>query len=140
MYYICKQTSRTRENIMSIRAVIFDLGGVLVRMEDLSEHRKWEIQLGLTEGELLKTIFGSEIGYRTSVGLASVAEMWQYVATTFGLNAEQVRELERDFWLSEKVDVELVMFLRNLRPRYKTAILSNAWPDARMVFTRKFSL
>ena len=108
---------------MPIRAVIFDLGGVLVRMEDLSEHRKWEIQLGLTEGELLKTIFGSEIGYRTSVELASVAEMWQYIATTFGLNAEQVRELEHDFWLSEKVDAELVTFLRNLRPRYKTAVL-----------------
>jgi putative hydrolase of the HAD superfamily len=34
----------------------------------------------------------------------------------------------------------LVSFIRDLRPRYKTAILSNAWPGARQLFTEVLGL
>ncbi len=32
---------------------IFNVGGVLVRIADWSQHRKWEGRLGLSEGALL---------------------------------------------------------------------------------------
>src|SRR5713226_9962538 len=44
---------------MPLRAVIFDVGGVLVRMADWRQHRKWEGRLELSEGELLKIVFGT---------------------------------------------------------------------------------
>ena len=125
---------------MSIRAVIFDFGGVLVRTEDWSEHRKWETHLGLPAGELAKIVFDSETSKRAALGQISVPELWQHVGTTLNLTPEQLRELEHDFWSREQFDEELLSFLGSLRPQYKTAILSNAWLDAREVFTQIYKV
>jgi epoxide hydrolase-like predicted phosphatase len=125
---------------MPIRAVIFDFGGVLVRTEDSSGRRKWEKRLGLPEGGLARVVFDSEVAARSMVGQATEAEIWEHVAATFGLNDEQLRELRRDFWSGDRLDAGLVRFLRDLRPRYKTAILSNAWPGTRETFTQIFGL
>ena len=58
---------------MPLRAVIFDVGGVLVRMADWRQHRKWEGRLRLSDGELLKIVFGSEWAVRAEVGQISGA-------------------------------------------------------------------
>lgn len=125
---------------MPIRAVIFDVGGVLLHIEDWSHHQRWEQRLGLSEGELLKRVFGSEVAMHATLGQAQVAEVWEYIATTFGLNAEEARQLKHDFFGNELLNTPLLMFLRDLRPRYKTAILSNAWSDAREVFCGKHGM
>jgi epoxide hydrolase-like predicted phosphatase len=125
---------------MPIRAVIFDFGGVLVRTEDPGGRRKWEKRLGLPEGELSRVVFESEVADRSMVGQATEAEIWEHVAATFGLDDEQLGELRQDFWSGDRLDAGLVQFLRDLRPRYKTAILSNAWPGAREVFTQGLGL
>lgn len=125
---------------MPIRAVIFDFGDVLIRTEDPSGQRKWEQRLGLPEGELPKVIFESEVADRSMIGQATEADVWQYVAATYSLSEEQLAELQRDFWSGWQLDAALVEFLRDLRPRYKTAILSNAWPGTREVFTEMFKL
>ena len=41
---------------MSILAVIFDIGGVLVHTVNRSRQRRWEQRLGLAEGTLEPTI------------------------------------------------------------------------------------
>ncbi len=125
---------------MPIQAVIFDVGGVLIRTQDRSVRRNWEARLGLPEFGLGRVIFGSEISARAMVGQASVTEVWGHVAAQFGLSDEQIYELERDFWSGDWLDAELVQFVRQLRPRCKTGILSNAWPDARRVLSDKFGL
>jgi epoxide hydrolase-like predicted phosphatase len=125
---------------MTLEAVIFDFGGVLVRTEAQSGRQKWEAELGLPEGGLAQTIYWSEASYRACLGQVPEESVWQHVSATFGLDAEQLSELRRDFWSDEQLDVELVEFLRQLRPRYKTAILSNAWSGARAAFTQAFEL
>ena len=125
---------------MPIRAVIFDFGGVLLRTEDWSGHRKWETHLSLPEGELAKIVFDSEASKRAALGQISVPELWQHVGTTLNLTPKQVRELKQDFWSGEQLDEELLSFLGSLRPQYKTAILSNAWSDAREAFTQIYKV
>jgi epoxide hydrolase-like predicted phosphatase len=125
---------------MPIQAVIFDVGGVLVRTQGREARRKWEARLGLPEMGLGRVIFGSDISARALVGQATVPQVWRHVAARFGLDEEQMRELESDFWSDDWVDAELVQFVRGLRPRYKTAILSNAWPEARKALRQKFGL
>jgi epoxide hydrolase-like predicted phosphatase len=125
---------------MPIRAVIFDFGGVLVRTEDPSRRQNWEKYLDLPEGELSRVVFESEVADRSMVGKATESDVWKHVAATFGLNDDRLRELRRDFWLGDRIDARLVGFLRDLRPRYRTAILSNAWPGAREVFTQTLGL
>jgi putative hydrolase of the HAD superfamily len=56
------------------------------------------------------------------------------------LDAEQLQEFQRDFWSGDQIDAALVQFLRGLRPRYKTAILSNAWSDTRHALTQILGL
>jgi epoxide hydrolase-like predicted phosphatase len=125
---------------MSIRAVIFDFGGVLVRIEDLSGQRKWEKRLGLREGDLADAVFRSEVTDRSMIGEATEADVWNHVGASYGLNDQERDELRRDFWSGDQLDAELVGFLRSLRPRYKSAILSNAWPSSREIFTQTFGL
>lgn len=125
---------------MPIRAVVFDIGGVLLRTQDRGYHRKWEAALGLAEGRLVKKIYVSEISRLATLGQASVDDVWQYVALTFRLNAEQVEELQRDFFATETIDQDLLTFLSSLRPRYRTALLSNAWPGARELHNQRYRL
>jgi epoxide hydrolase-like predicted phosphatase len=125
---------------MPIRGVIFDFGDVLLRTEDSGGRRKWEKYLGLPEGELSRVVFESEVADRSMVGNATEADVWKHVASTFSLNDQQLRELRRDFWSGDRIDARLLGFLRDLRPCYRTAILSNAWPGAREVFTQTLGL
>lgn len=125
---------------MSIQAVIFDMGGVLLRSENESGRRKWEQRLGLAEGELADIVFNSPVSQRATVGQASDEDVWAHVAERFGLDGETLRQLRRDFWSGDRADAELANFLRDLRPRYRTAILSNAWPGARRALAERWGL
>lgn len=125
---------------MSIKAVIFDFGGVLVRTHDPSGRRKWEKQLQLPTGGLDKLVFDSETAVQATVGRVQAPAVWNYVGSYLKLSPEQLAELREDFWRGDRLDLELVNFLRTLRPAYKTAILSNAWSNARQVFTEKYLL
>ena len=125
---------------MPIHAVIFDMGGVILRTEDQAGRRRWETRLGLKEGELSRVVFESDASARATIGQCTEAEVWKHVAAKFNLTDEQRAELQRDFWLGDHIDAELTQFVRGLRPRYKTAILSNAWLGAREAIANKFGL
>jgi epoxide hydrolase-like predicted phosphatase len=125
---------------MPIRAVIFDMGGVILRTESQAGRRKWESRLGLKERELSQVVFGSEASARASIGLGTDADVWKNVASALRLSDEQLEELERDFWSDDRVDAPLVEFIRDLHLRYKTAILSNAWFGSREAISNKFGL
>jgi putative hydrolase of the HAD superfamily len=125
---------------MPIRAVIFDMGGVILRTESPAGRRKWESRLGLKERELSQVVFGSEASARASIGLGTEAGVWKNLASVLHLSDEQLKELERDFWSGDRIDAALVEFIRDLRPRYKTAILSNAWSGARATISNEFGL
>jgi epoxide hydrolase-like predicted phosphatase len=123
-----------------IKALIFDFGGVLVRTEDWSARRKWEAQLGLPERGLDQAVFNSEVARRAARGELPPSEIWVDVARALNLDAAQLDACRRDFWAGDKLDTALIALIQSLRPRYQTAILSNAWSDAREMFSRLFGL
>ena len=125
---------------MVVRAVIFDLGGVLVRTEDFSGRRKWEERLSLSEGELSAIVFDSDTAARATVGAVPESEVWRHVGLALDLNEREAAEMRRDFWGGDQLDSRLVEYLLSLRPRYRTAILSNAWSEARDIFVHVFGL
>ena len=115
-----------------IRGVIFDVGGVLLRTHDQSGRRKWETRMGLRPGELAHLVFDSELGYQAQVGQVSIEEVWAWVATLLDLSPGELATLKRDFWAGDRLDQELCDYIRGLRPRYLTGMLSNNWaPDGR---------
>jgi epoxide hydrolase-like predicted phosphatase len=125
---------------MAIKAVIFDFGGVLVRTVNQAGRERWEKVLNLPHGELSKTVFDSEVAVNATLGKVDEQKIWEYVGQKYHLPPEEVNNLAQDFWSGDRLDMELVDFLRSLRPKYKTAILSNAWSGARLTFTHKFQL
>jgi len=116
---------------MAIQAVIFDIGGVLVRTEDLEPRRKWERRFGLPEWGLANLVFGNPVAMRAMIGQAPAEAIWAEVARQLSLASAELADLREDFWKGDRLDHDLLAFIRTLRPRYRTGILSNAWPGAR---------
>ncbi|MSP14264.1 MAG: HAD family phosphatase [Chloroflexi bacterium] len=119
---------------MPIKALLFDFGGVIVRTEDWSGRARWDQHLGLPENTAYQTVFQSEIARRATLGKVPAADVWAYVAATLNLDDGRLHQFRDDFFAGDRPDTRLIEFMRNLRPRYKTAVLSNAWSDAREIF------
>ncbi|HEY3290911.1 MAG TPA: HAD family phosphatase [Anaerolineae bacterium] len=125
---------------MTIEAVVFDIGGVLVRTTDWSGRQRWEKQLGLPERGLSDLVFSSHQALLASTGRGDDKAIWRHVADTLHLSSEQLIELQRDFWSGDTADTDLIAFVRSLRPRLKTGILSNAWPEMQQLNELRFGL
>ncbi len=125
---------------MPIQAVLFDIGGVLLRTEDQEPRRKWERRLGLPARGLADAVFNCETARLASVGQATQQDVWRAVAERFRLDDAKLRDLQRDFWAGDRLDEQLLRYLIDLRPRYKTGVLSNAWPGLRALYAQWFGL
>ena len=115
----------------TIKAVIWDLGGVILRTEDGGPRERWEVKLGLAPGELHRLVFEGPLGKAAALGQANSSEIWDSIGGKFHLPEEQLKELETDFWSCDRIDEDLVSYIRNLHPDFRTALLSNAWPSVR---------
>lgn len=109
-----------------IKAVIFDIGGVLIRTEDHSSRRQWERELGLAEGESETIVFNSEMGQKAQRGAVSDEALWAWVGQRLNLSPDRLAKFRADFWAGDVLDVGLVDYIRRLRPSYQTAVISNA--------------
>jgi epoxide hydrolase-like predicted phosphatase len=118
---------------MSIRAVVFDLGGVLVRTENRAPRNQLAVRLGLTYDELSALVFDSQSSHQAMKGEITTAEHWEAIRKTLGVSKKEFLQVPLEFWGGDALDEDLITYLRNLRPHYKTALLSNAWDDLRQM-------
>lgn len=125
---------------MTVKAILFDFGGVLVLSDGYPQRDLWEQRLGMEPGELPSRLFDSEQISSALVGQISVEEMWVGFGATLGLDAAESRKLSEDFFVGEYLNQELIAFAQSLRSRYRVAILSNAWTNARPLFTEWYHL
>ena len=125
---------------MSIRAVIFDLGGVLLRTEDPSPRRELAARLGLTREQIYYHVFDSPSARQATLGQITSDEHWESIRQGLGLTSQDFPSVRQAFWSGDRLDTELVETIRSLRPRYKTALLSNAWGDMRQVLTERWKI
>jgi epoxide hydrolase-like predicted phosphatase len=119
-----------------IQAVIFDWGGVLMRTVDASGRRKWEQKLGLPLYAVDRVVHGSRSWKQAQSGVISDAEYWADVAAQLGLNEAALAEFRRDYFGGDQLDQDMVQFIRSLRPRFQTALLSNASPNLHRLLDR----
>ncbi|MDY7076222.1 MAG: HAD family phosphatase [Chloroflexota bacterium] len=111
----------------TIRAVIFDYGGVLMRTADPTPRRELERRLGLESGDTYKIVFGSSLWDAVQVGRISSTEFWADVSRRLALSEEQLADFRRAFRAGDRLDEELVALIRHLREEgYRIALLSNA--------------
>jgi epoxide hydrolase-like predicted phosphatase len=122
---------------MSIKAVFFDLGGVIVRTEFQAPRQHLAERLGMDYEDLIKVVYGSETNDRASVGEISVDEHWAFVLQRLKRPASEQEAIHREFFAGDIVDRTLLDYIRSLRGKYKTGLISNAWGDLRDFIVRE---
>jgi epoxide hydrolase-like predicted phosphatase len=125
---------------MTIKAVIFDLFDVLFLAEDFTQRRTYEQRMGLMEHGLLHAMLHSPQFREAVTGHIPASALWQDVALSIGDDPQNWQNIANIFFSANRVNMELVAFIRTLRPYYKTAILSNAPYDIRTLVTQRFHL
>ena len=118
-----------------IHAVIFDWGGVLMRTADHGFRLAWDARLGLEPGSMEQLVFGSAEWKQAQVGRLSEQAVWASLRARLNLSPEALAELRHDFWAGDQLDEELIALIRGLRPRFKTALLSNFPASLRALLT-----
>lgn len=123
---------------MPIKAVIWDMGGVLLQMDDETSRLTLSQHYHIPLEEIYWAIFDSPSAKEAGVGKLTVQEHWQNVASHLDIPQEEMPEFQRQFWDADRIDSELVDFIRALRRQYKTGLLSNAWDDLRPVIENEW--
>ncbi len=116
---------------MAIKAVVFDIGGVLELTPSTGWREKWAARIGLTVGEMRDKMYATWRG--GSIGAIDLASVELQTATVLGLTKGEVKALMADLW-AEYLGTHneaLHDYFRGLRPAYQTAILSNSFVGAR---------
>jgi epoxide hydrolase-like predicted phosphatase len=113
---------------VNVTAVVFDIGGVLEHHGDIGFAARWERRLGLAPGEFVQRLRRSGLGRDGNLGRLSEAEFDRALGALFGLDQRRTGELLDDLWdwYAGPLNTEVADYFRSLRPRYRTAILSNA--------------
>jgi len=124
-----------------IRALIFDFGGVLVRTESQEPREKLAKQVDLSRQELYDAVFNCRESRLAQLGRMSSEERWQRIGQALGLHSpEELLAFRREFYTGDVLDAKLVSYIRRMRGRYKTALLSNASAEFAELLHTKFGL
>ena len=123
-----------------IQAIIFDIGGVLVRTENHDQRRALEARLGLADRESEAIVFGSDMGTKAQRGDITDEELWAWVGQRLNLDEDNLAAFRNSFWAGDVLDTALVEFIRTLRPRYQTAVISNATDGLQDALAHKFRI
>lgn len=119
-----------------IKAVIFDMGGVILRTVDQSKRDAMAEQLGTTRHEIEKALFFSSSSDQAEIGAISDVEHWQTVLKHFHQPPEIYEQMHQDFFSGDAIDLDIIAYIRSLKKYYKVGLLSNAWTDAREKLTQ----
>lgn len=122
---------------MTIKAVIWDFGGVLVRTDPDNQRDALAARLNLTRHELEARVFDGENRRRAQMGGVDGEQYLQEVAAEFGMSLAELREA---FFGSDHLDHTLMAYIRGLRPQYKTGLLSNAMNNLRVALTTDYPI
>lgn len=114
-----------------IEAVIFDIGGVLERNPRTNWQRRWAARLGLDESELGRRL--APVWASGSIGSVTLEQVHERVADALALDEPQLAELMGELWdeYLGTLNEELALYFASLRPRHRTAIISNSFVGAR---------
>lgn len=123
-----------------IKAIIFDVGGVLVRTMDRTRRNTLEQRLGLQPGESEIIVFNGEMGIKAQQGAITTIELWQWIQQHLSLNDEGLAAFRREFFGGDQLDTAMVDNIRRLKQRYQTAIISNATDNLRETLTVNYPM
>lgn len=124
---------------MPIRVVMFDIGGILEVIPEGGDpatrfsalDQEWDARLGLPPGHLTRSF--EAVAADGAFGRCTYAEWCARFQASTGLSQADFDAYMAAFWdvYMGNPNEELIAYFRALRPRYRTAILSNSFLGAR---------
>jgi putative hydrolase of the HAD superfamily len=116
---------------VALKAVVFDIGGVLESTPRTGWQDRWARRLGIGRAALdqhLEEPF--ELG---SVGALDLVGVERQIGSALRLDPSDVSELMEELWVEYlgELNEELARYFAALRPRHRTGILSNSFVGAR---------
>lgn len=129
---------------MGIKAVVFDIGGVLERVEDDSWPelwaKRWEERAGREPGAIQAGLAEHAPAGSVVTGEVSEAQLRRMYADALGLDDDAARTMMAEMWdaYCGELDTTLFDYFVGLRRRYRTGILSNSADGARREESRRY--
>jgi epoxide hydrolase-like predicted phosphatase len=80
--------------------------------------------------DLVRLVFESETSRKASVGAISEDAHWEAIARRLN-RPQEIEAIRAEFFAGDVLDYGLINFIRSLRPRWKTGVISNAWSGMR---------
>jgi len=114
-----------------IKAVIFDMGGVLLRTMDYTPRKALAERFGTTPEELESFVFLGPTSLQSEVGALSYADHWRAVLRRYGQENLDVKDVYREFFAGDGLNQELLNYANTLKPEHQIGLLSNAWTNTR---------
>jgi len=114
-----------------IKAIIFDMGGVLLRTIDPTPRESMARRFGITRNELERYVFRGPTSLQSEVGLVSDIYHWQTVLKHFKQKEANPLEIYKEYFSGDAINQELLSYAESLKPEYEIGLLSNAWVDSR---------
>ena len=117
--------------LMAIKAVVFDIGGVLELTPATRWQDRWAASLRVSVSDLDARL--GPLWAAGEIGAVSYEQVEGQVAQTLGLDAEQLARFMEDVWSEYlgSLNEDLARYFAALRPRYRTGILNNSFVGAR---------
>ena len=89
---------------MTIRAIFFDLGGVIVRTEYQAPRQQLAERLGLEYDDLNKIVFDSETGIQASTGAISSQQHWEAVMKRLKRPMDDMTSIRETFFAGDIIE------------------------------------
>jgi len=125
---------------MTIKAVVMDIGGVLVRTEDPAGRQALQKQFNLPDRGVERLVFDSKEAAASTIGHLDARQVWESVGKKLNLSSAELDEFISKFWQGDVFDQTLFHYFQDLRANYTTALLTNAWQGARIDLSDRYGI
>jgi len=124
----------------SYKALIFDMGEVLVKTFDRKPRTKLANQFNLSFEELEKLVYLSNSATQAMAGIISETDHFNFVLRKLGNPNMSIDDFQKAFWGGDNIDREIITFIQLLKNQYKLGLLSNAMDTTRQRLTDSYNL
>jgi putative hydrolase of the HAD superfamily len=122
---------------MSIRALIFDIGGVFFPWPGPRYFTEWAYRHGVAPAQLEQLLWHSPDVEAANVGVITAEEYCRRCAARLGAGEEAVRALIEGAFAGEAVNDALTTYVRSLPATLRIAALTNNWSFGRDLIEKR---